>query len=117
MQDDVTNFFNILQGTRGTNAKMDYVRQKLSDKTIAKLLKMTFNPYMSFNVVKVECFDRALNGIENVNGCASPFLSILRRMLSNVVLMVPATLHVVVLIKLFLKSASRKICLWREHHL
>tara|TARA_B100000674_G_scaffold486448_1_gene495021 strand:+ start:82 stop:1305 length:1224 start_codon:yes stop_codon:yes gene_type:complete len=53
MQDDVTNFFNTLQGTRGTNAKMDFVRQKLSDKTIAKLLEMTFNPYVSFNVVKV----------------------------------------------------------------
>ncbi len=53
MQDDVTNFFNTLQGTRGTNAKIDFVRQKLSDKTIAKLLEMTFNPYVSFNVVKV----------------------------------------------------------------
>ena len=53
MQDDITNFFNTLQSTRGTNAKMDFVRQKLSDKTIAKLLEMTFNPYVSFNVVKV----------------------------------------------------------------
>ena len=34
MQDDVTNFFNTLQGTRGTNAKMDFVRQKLANKTI-----------------------------------------------------------------------------------
>ena len=53
MQDDVTNFFNTLQNTRGTNAKMDFVQQKLSDKIIAKLLEMTFNPYVSFNVVKV----------------------------------------------------------------
>ena len=53
MQDDVTNFFNTLQNTRGTNAKMDFVRQKLADKIIAKLLEMTFNPYVSFNVVKV----------------------------------------------------------------
>ena len=53
MNDDTTNFFNTLQNIRGTNAKMDFVRQKLSDKTIAKLLEMTFNPYVSFNVVKV----------------------------------------------------------------
>ena len=53
MQDDVTNFFNTLTNTKGTNAKMDFVRQKLSDKTITKLLEMTFNPYVSFNVVKV----------------------------------------------------------------
>ena len=53
MQDDVTNFFNTLANTKGTNAKMDFVRQKLSDKTIAKLLEITFNPYVSFNVVKV----------------------------------------------------------------
>ena len=53
MQDDVTNFFNTLVNTKGTNAKMDFVRQKLLDKTIAKLLEMTFNPYVSFNVVKV----------------------------------------------------------------
>jgi DNA ligase 1 len=53
MQDNVTNFFNTLANTKGTNAKMDLVRQSLSDKTIAKLLEMTFNPYVSFNVVKV----------------------------------------------------------------
>jgi len=53
MQDTVTNFFNTLANTKGTNAKMDFVRQSLSDKTIAKLLEMTFNPYVSFNVVKV----------------------------------------------------------------
>jgi len=53
MQDTVTNFFNTLANTKGTNAKMDFVRQSLSDKTIAKLLEMTFNPYISFNVVKV----------------------------------------------------------------
>jgi DNA ligase-1 len=53
MQDDITNFFNTLANTKGTNAKMDFVGQKLSDKTIAKLLEMTFNPYVSFNVVKV----------------------------------------------------------------
>ena len=53
MQDTVTNFFNTLANTKGTNAKMDFVRQSLSDKTVAKLLEMTFNPYVSFNVVKV----------------------------------------------------------------
>ena len=53
MQDTVTNFFNTLANTKGTNAKIDFVRQSLSDKTIAKLLEMTFNPYVSFNVVKV----------------------------------------------------------------
>ena len=53
MQDAVTNFFNTLANTKGTNAKMDFVGQSLSDKTIAKLLEMTFNPYVSFNVVKV----------------------------------------------------------------
>ena len=49
MQDDVTNFFNTLQGTRGTNAKMDFVRQKISDKTIPKLL---FEPiFKSFFII------------------------------------------------------------------
>ena len=53
MKDDTTNFFNILVNTKGTNAKMDYVKQNMVNKTIVKLLEMTFNPYVSFNVVKV----------------------------------------------------------------
>ena len=53
MKDDTTNFFNILVNTKGTNAKMDYVKQNMVNKTIVKLLEMTFNPYTSFNVVKV----------------------------------------------------------------
>jgi DNA ligase-1 len=53
MNDDTTNFFNTLANTRGTNAKMDYVKQNLANKTVMKLLEMTFNPYISFNVVKV----------------------------------------------------------------
>ena len=53
MKDDTTNFFNILVNTKGTNAKMDYVKQNMVNKTVVKLLEMTFNPYISFNVVKV----------------------------------------------------------------
>ena len=52
MKDDTTNFFNILVNTKGTNAKMDYVKQNMVNKTVVKLLEMTFNPYISFNVVK-----------------------------------------------------------------
>ena len=39
MQDDTTNFFNTLANTRGTNAKMDYVKQNLTNKTVMKLRK------------------------------------------------------------------------------
>ena len=53
MKDNTTDFFNILVNTKGTNAKMDYVKQNMVNKTIVKLLEMTFNPYVSFNVVKV----------------------------------------------------------------
>ena len=53
MKDDTTNFFNTLASTKGTNAKMDYVKQNLANKTVVRLLEMTFNPYISFNVVKV----------------------------------------------------------------
>ena len=53
VKDEVLDYFENILSTRGTNAKKDLLSIYMKNLYFTTLLEFTFNPYRSFNVVKI----------------------------------------------------------------
>lgn len=53
VKDEVLDYFENILSTRGTNAKKDLLSLYMKNLYFTTLLEYTFNPYRSFNVVKI----------------------------------------------------------------
>ena len=51
--DHTTHILNEIKSAKGTNAKKELIRQNVDNEHLGSVLFDTFNPYISFNIVKV----------------------------------------------------------------
>ena len=59
VKDEVLDYFENILSTRGTNAKKDLLGLYMKNLYFTTLLEYTFNPYRSFNVVKIPKIKKA----------------------------------------------------------